>query len=87
MTPHAIFQPTWMTLGSIIYLAVFCGCIAFLLLFWLVRHIGAIRTSYTDFVIPGVTLVLSYFILNESMTSAKIIDFALVMLGCILVQM
>lgn len=80
------FHPTWLTLGSVLYLAVFCSCIGFFLLFWLIRRIGAIRTSYTDFVIPGVTLVLSALFLNESMTVAKIIGFALVMLGCVLVQ-
>jgi drug/metabolite transporter (DMT)-like permease len=80
------FNPTWITLGSLLYLAVFCSCIGFFLLFWLIRRIGAIRTSYTDFIIPGVTLVLSALLLNESMTFAKIIGFALVMLGCVLVQ-
>ena len=57
----------------------------FFLTFWLIRRIGAIRTAYGDFIIPGVTLVLSYLLLGESLTPAKIGGFALVMVGCALI--
>ncbi|HZU69171.1 MAG TPA: EamA family transporter [Ktedonobacteraceae bacterium] len=80
-------DPTLATLGALLYLAIFCSCISFFLTFWLIRHIGAIRTAYGDFIIPGVTLVLSYFLLGESLTPAKIIGLALVILGVILVEM
>jgi drug/metabolite transporter (DMT)-like permease len=46
-----------------------------------------LRTAYGDFIIPGVTLVLSYFLLGESLTLAKIIGLALVILGVVLVEM
>ncbi|HJT55064.1 MAG TPA: EamA family transporter [Ktedonobacteraceae bacterium] len=81
------FDPTLTTFGALLYLAIFCSCISFFLTFWLIRHIGAIRTAYGDFIIPGVTLVLSYFLLGESLTLAKIIGLALVILGVILVEM
>jgi drug/metabolite transporter (DMT)-like permease len=55
--------------------------------FWLIRHIGAIRTAYGAFIIPGVTLILSYFLLGESLALAKITGLALVILGVILVEM
>ncbi len=80
-------DPTLATFGALLYLAIFCSCISFFLTFWLIRHIGAIRTAYGDFIIPGVTLVLSYFLLGESLTLAKIIGLALVILGVILVEM
>lgn len=80
------FQPTWTTLGALVYLAVFCSCLSFFLTFWLIRRIGAIRTAYGDFIIPGVTLVLSYFFVGESLTFAKIIGLALVILGVVIVQ-
>lgn len=79
-------HPTLSALGILLYLAVFCSCITFFLTFWLIRRIGAIRTSYSDFIIPGVTLILSYFLLGESLTLAKVGGFALVMLGCFFVQ-
>ncbi len=82
-----VFSPTWTTLGALAYLIIFCSCISFLLTFWLIRRIGAIRTAYGDFIIPGVTLLLSYLLLGESVTLAKIGGFALVLLGVILVEM
>ena len=81
------FQPTWTTLGALVYLAVFCSCLSFFLTFWLIRRIGAIRTAYGDFIIPGVTLVLSYFFVGESLTLAKVIGLALVILGVVIVQL
>lgn len=82
-----VFSPTWSTLGALCYLIIFCSCISFFLTFWLIRRIGAIRTAYGDFIIPGVTLILSYLLLGESLTLAKIGGFALVLLGVILVEM
>ena len=82
-----VFHPTLSTFGALFYLAIFCSCISFFLTFWLIRRIGAIRTAYGDFIIPGVTLVLSYFLLGESLTLTKIIGLALVILGVILVEM
>jgi drug/metabolite transporter (DMT)-like permease len=81
------FHPTLTTFSVLFYLAVFCSCISFFLTFWLIRRIGAIRTAYADFIIPGVTLVLSYFLLGESLTFTKIVGLALVILGVILVEM
>jgi drug/metabolite transporter (DMT)-like permease len=82
-----IFHPTLTTFGVLFYLAVFCSCISFFLTFWLIRRIGAIRTAYADFIIPGVTLILSNILLGESLTFVKIVGLALVILGVILVEM
>lgn len=79
-------QPGWIGLAVLLYLAIFCSCLTFFLMFWLIRRIGAIRTAYADFIIPGVTLALSYFFLDESVTLAKVGGFVLVMLGCVLVE-
>jgi drug/metabolite transporter (DMT)-like permease len=81
------FHPTLTTFGVLFYLAVFCSCISFFLTFWLIRRIGAIRTAYADFIIPGVTLILSYILLSESLTFTKIAGLALVILGVVLVEM
>lgn len=80
------FQPIPVTFGVLFYLAVFCSCISFFLLFWLIRRIGAIRTAYSDFIIPGVTLILSYLFVGESLTLAKVIGLGFVILGVVLVQ-
>ncbi len=82
-----VFHPTLSTFGALFYLTIFCSCISFFLMFWLIRRIGAIRTAYADFIIPGVTLILSYFLLGESLTFTKILGLALVITGVILVEM
>jgi drug/metabolite transporter (DMT)-like permease len=79
------FSPNWIALGTLLYLAIFCSCISFFLTFWLIRRIGAIRTAYSDFVIPAVTLVLSYLFLGESLTLAKVGGMLLVMVSILLV--
>ncbi len=81
------FHPTLTTFGALFYLTVFCSCISFFLTFWLIRRIGAIRTAYADFIIPGVTLILSYILLGESLTFTKIVGLALVILGIVMVEM
>ena len=82
-----VFHVTLTTASVLLYLVIFCSCISFFLTFWLIRRIGAIRTSYSDFIIPGVTLLLSYLFLGESLTLAKVGGFVLVMVGCVLVEM
>lgn len=82
----AALRPTALTFGALFYLAIFCSCISFFLVFWLIRRIGAIRTAYSDFIIPGVTLILSSLFVGESLTIAKVIGLGLVILGVILVQ-
>jgi drug/metabolite transporter (DMT)-like permease len=80
------FQATWTTLGAILYLAIFCSCITFFLTFWLIRRIGAIRTAYGDYMIPGVTLILSYLLVGESLTIAKVMGLGLVIMSVVIVQ-
>ena len=82
-----VFHPTLATFGALFYLTIFSSCISFFLMFWLIRRIGAIRTAYADFILPGITLVLSYFLLGESLTFTKIIGMAFVIAGVILVEM
>ncbi|HLI09104.1 MAG TPA: DMT family transporter [Ktedonobacteraceae bacterium] len=79
------FSPNWIALAALLYLAIFCSCISFFLTFWLIRRIGAIRTAYSDFIIPAVTLVLSYLFLGESLTLAKVGGMLLVMVSILLV--
>jgi drug/metabolite transporter (DMT)-like permease len=80
-------QFSWAGLGILLYLAIFCSCITFFLMFWLIRRIGAIRTSYSDFIIPGLTLLLSFLILGESLTLAKLGGLLLVTLSVVLVAL
>jgi drug/metabolite transporter (DMT)-like permease len=74
------------TVSVLLYLVIFCSCITFLLTFWLIRRIGAIRTAYADFLTPGVTLLLSYLFLGEDLALTKIAGLILVIFGVFLVE-
>jgi drug/metabolite transporter (DMT)-like permease len=76
---------TWRALGIVFYAGIICGCGCNLLTFWLVRRIGAVRTAYSDFIVPAVTLVLSHFLLGESITLVKLGGLVLVLLGAAII--
>lgn len=80
-------QPDGDTIKALIFMVVFCSCITFFLTFWLIRRIGAIRLSYSDYIIPGITLILANFILHESVTPDKLLGFGLVIVSVILVSL
>lgn len=75
------FHFTWKAIGSLLYTSIICslGCNA--ITYWLIRRIGAIRTVYSDFLIPGVALFLSFVLVGESLTLAKLGGLVLVLLG------
>jgi drug/metabolite transporter (DMT)-like permease len=75
------FHFTWKAIGSLLYTGIICGLGCNVITFWLIRRIGAIRTAYSDFIIPGITLFLSFVLLGESLTLAKFGGLALVLLG------
>jgi drug/metabolite transporter (DMT)-like permease len=81
-------QPVhWTTLNVsiLLYLAVLAGCVTFGLTFWLIQRIGAIRTTYNSFLVPGIALVLANLILGEPITLPKLVGMALVVGGLALV--
>lgn len=78
---------TPLNLGILAYLALGCGCLTFGLTFWLIRRIGAVRTAFTAFLEPGVTLVLAALLLGEPITLAKVGGMGLVVIGLIFVSL
>jgi drug/metabolite transporter (DMT)-like permease len=81
-------QPIHWTAANVnilLYLAIMAGCVTFGLTFWLIKRIGAIRTSYNSFLVPGIALVLANLLLGEPITFPKLIGMALVMGGLALV--
>ncbi|HEU5368160.1 MAG TPA: EamA family transporter [Ktedonobacterales bacterium] len=67
--------------GSLLYLAIIAACITYLLTFWLIKQIGAIRTTYNSFLVPGIALVLANLLLGEPITLPKLAGMALVVGG------
>ncbi len=76
---------TALNLSILVYLAVMAGCVTFGLTFWLIQRIGAIRTTYNSFLVPGIALALAYLLLGEPITLPKLAGMALVVGGLALI--
>ncbi|HEY7348867.1 MAG TPA: DMT family transporter [Ktedonobacterales bacterium] len=76
---------TALNISILLYLAIMAGCVTFALTFWLIKRIGAIRTTYNSFLMPGISLVLANLLLEEPITLPKLAGMALVVGGLTLV--
>lgn len=72
---------TLLNVSVLLYLAVMAGCVTFGLTFWLIQRIGAIRTTYNSFLVPGIALVLANLLLGEPITLPKLAGMVLVVAG------
>lgn len=69
---------------SVVGLAVVCTALAFLIFFQLVAEVGPARATVITYVNPAVALVLGVIVLDESITVATVVGFALILAGCVL---
>lgn len=84
-TMHAVL--TVKAAVSLVCLAIFGSSIAFILYNYSVKNLGASKANIFTNIIPVLTAVFSYFILNETMTFQKITGIAIVLAGLLLSQM
>ena len=70
----------------IIMLAVFCSALAFIFYILAVKRIGVAKTSVFTNLIPIVTAVISYFLIDEKFTPMKIAGIVIVIFGLVLTQ-
>jgi drug/metabolite transporter (DMT)-like permease len=87
--PIAAFQwptalPSPAVLWSIATLAVVCTAVAFLVFAALIDAVGPVRATVITYINPAVAAVLGVVVLNEVLTPAMIVGFALVTLGSVL---
>ncbi|MDR0437683.1 MAG: DMT family transporter [Bacteroidales bacterium] len=72
--------------GNFIMLAIFGSGVAFICFVESIRQIGAVRTQLFTNLIPIITAVGAYFLLDEIFTSQKIIGIAIVIFGLLISQ-
>jgi drug/metabolite transporter (DMT)-like permease len=60
--------------------------LAYLLYFWLLRRLGAVRASSVTFLIPGFGLIWGAVFLDETITPIVLTGLALVVISSLLVQ-
>jgi len=70
----------------IIMLAVFCSTLAFIFYIFAIRSIGVAKSNVFSNLIPIVTAIISYFLLDEKFTPLKIAGIIIVIFGLILTQ-
>jgi drug/metabolite transporter (DMT)-like permease len=68
-------------LASIAILAVVCTAVAFIVFAALIREVGPVRATVITYVNPVVAAVLGVLILNETLTVAMLVGFALAIAG------
>jgi drug/metabolite transporter (DMT)-like permease len=87
--PAAVVQapahwPSGRVLAAIGGLAVLCTAIAFLVFFQLIAEVGPARATVITYVNPAVALLLGVLVLDERLTWATVLGFALVLAGSVL---
>jgi len=74
------------SLLALVMLSVFASVVAFVMFAWAVRQVGVARTNVFVNLIPVFTAILSWLILNESITWVKWCGIAVVVLGLFVSQ-
>ncbi|NLJ82418.1 MAG: DMT family transporter [Bacteroidales bacterium] len=72
--------------GSLCILALFCSTLAFIFYTVAVKHIGIIRSNMFTNLIPVITAIVSFLLLNEVMTINKLFGMLVIITGVIFSQ-
>ncbi len=73
--------PSAPVLASMAMLGLVCTALAMLLMFYLVHHAGASRSSVITYINPAVAALLGVFLLHERLGLGGILAFVLILLG------
>jgi drug/metabolite transporter (DMT)-like permease len=73
--------PSVGAVGAILELGVLGLAIAYLLYFWLIRHVGPTRTSLVTYLLPCTALIWGAVLLHEQISWNALVGLALVLLG------
>jgi drug/metabolite transporter (DMT)-like permease len=73
--------PSPLAIGAVAELGVVGTALGYLLYFWLIRHVGATRTSLVTYLLPCTALVWGVLLLRESVSWSALAGLLLVLLG------
>jgi len=73
-------------LSFLLMLSIFCSAIAFILYIGAMRVLGLARTNIFVNLIPVMTVVIAFYVLNEEITVSKVLGIIIVIGGIFLVQ-
>lgn len=80
LTQHEV--PSLRSSVALVLLAVLCTAVAFLGFFALIREVGPVRAPLFTYANPVVAIILGALILGEEITTALLIGFPLIIVGC-----
>lgn len=69
---------------NILYLGLGASALCFVTWNFAVRELGAVRTSVYIYMVPAITVLTSFLILHEPLTSLSVIGTALTLIGLFL---
>lgn len=79
-------QFTTVAIFSFIYLGIFGTAVAFVLYFWVLRHMSAVVVSLITFVTPPMALVWGWIVLGETVTHKLFFGMIIVFSGILVVR-
>ena len=77
-------MPSALALGAVLALAVFGTALAYIVLYWLLDHLGATRTSMVTYLLPPFALLYGALFLREAITAGGLLGLGLVIGGILL---
>ena len=69
------------SIGSLVYLSIFCTVITFVIYFWLVKHIEVVILSLSAFITPVIAVFIGVLMMEEGFTSTAYIGSSIVLIG------
>jgi drug/metabolite transporter (DMT)-like permease len=69
------------SIGSLLYLALFCTVITFVIYFWLVKYVEVVILSLSAFITPVLAIIIGGFVVGENITSRIIAGSLIVLVG------
>lgn len=73
--------PSWKAIGAIAALGIFGTGVAYLFYFWLIRNVGAPRTSMVTYLLPFTALLWGWLVFGEPILPNALLGLAFVLLG------
>jgi drug/metabolite transporter (DMT)-like permease len=69
------------TIGSLVYLSIFCTVVTFVIYFWLVKHMEAVILSLSAFITPVIAVFIGVLVMGEGFTTTAYIGSTIVLIG------
>ena len=81
-----LFNSSPTAIGAILFLGIFCSAVAFLVFNLGLKMVGAARASINQLLFPVVSIILSYFLLGETINASDALGIFMILGGILVAQ-